>query len=391
MFRKMPFILLLVVIIISLLNPFLSLEMKELLYTVSLSIKSLIVFALPLIIFCLLFKTAAELAHNATKMILFILAAICCSNFISTSLSHYVGIFVYHLDMTISIPQNRQDLVPLWELHLPKLIANNKAMFAGIILGLFFSIFKPQLAAKVALKLDKFMTQLLGIITILVPLFVAGFVVKLNFDGNLSLILRNYALVFAVILLAQYSYITLIYLVVRSGKWKVFVESIKNMLPATIAGFSTMSSAAAMPLTLLGTEKNTKNSDIAKASIPVTVNVHLIGDCFAIPILAFAVMKSYGVPEPLFISYLIFTFYFVIAKFSVAAVPGGGVLVMLPILENYLGFNAEMLSLITALYILFDPVITSANVLGNGGFAMVIDRMQKALMRKFSVRNYESI
>ena len=46
---------------------------------------------------------------------------------------------------------------------------------------------------------------------------------------------------------------------------------------------------------------------------------------------------------------------------------------MLPILEQYLEFNSDMLSLITALYILFDPIITSANVLGNGTFAKIID------------------
>ncbi len=34
-----------------------------------------------------------------------------------------------------------------------------------------------------------------------------------------------------------------------------------------------------------------------------------------------------------------------------------------------------MLSLITALYILFDPFITSANVLGNGAFARIIDKL----------------
>jgi Na+/H+-dicarboxylate symporter len=47
---------------------------------------------------------------------------------------------------------------------------------------------------------------------------------------------------------------------------------------------------------------------------------------------------------------------------------------MLPILEHYLGFTGEMMSLITALYILFDPVITSANVLGNGAFAKMMDK-----------------
>ena len=147
------------------------------------------------------------------------------------------------------------------------------------------------------------------------------------------------------------------------------------MLPAAITGFSTMSSAAAMPLTILGAEENAKDPTLVRSVIPATVNIHLVGDCFAIPIFALAVLKNYGVADPSVSTYLVFAFYFVLAKFSVAAVPGGGILVMLPILEAHLGFNAEMMSLITALYILFDPVITSANVLGNGGFAQVIGKL----------------
>ena len=70
--------------------------------------------------------------------------------------------------------------------------------------------------------------------------------------------------------------------------------------------------------------------------------------------------------------------------------PGGGIIVMLPILESYLGFNSQMLSMITALYILFDPVITCANVLGNGSFAMVIDKLQGVFFkRKTSVNTLE--
>ena len=76
-------------------------------------------------------------------------------------------------------------------------------------------------------------------------------------------------------------------------------------------------------------------------------------------------------------NYLIFASYFVLAKFSVAAVPGGGILVMLPILESYLGFDSGMLSLITALYILFDPIITCANVFGNGAFSMGLTQVQR--------------
>ena len=79
--------------------------------------------------------------------------------------------------------------------------------------------------------------------------------------------------------------------------------------------------------------------------------------------------------EPSLVEYMVFALYFVIAKFSVAAIPGGGILVMLPILEKHLGFTGEMMSLITSIYILFDPVITFGNVFGNGAFAKAIDRL----------------
>ena len=107
--------------------------------------------------------------------------------------------------------------------------------------------------------------------------------------------------------------------------------------------------------------------------MPATANIHLIGDCVAIPCFAFAILKNFDIAQPDIIAYFTFTVYFVIAKFSVAAIPGGDIIVMLPILEQYLGFNSDMLSLITALYILFDPIITSANALGNGTFARIID------------------
>ena len=201
-----------------------------------------------------------------------------------------------------------------------------------------------------------------------------GFVVKLQFDGVVGTIIKDYSAIFLVIALAQFSYIFLAYFLLNSCKLKAFINSIKNIIPAAISGFSTMSSAASMPLTIIGAENSAKNKDLARSVIPATVNIHLIGDCFAIPILAYAVLKSFGMAEPSLLSYLTFSLYFVIAKFSVAAIPGGGILVMLPILEAYLGFNAEMMSLITALYVLFDPVITCANVLGNGAFAKLIDR-----------------
>lgn len=373
MFRKMPFILALVIIFVLLINPFLSDSIQATLYAISLSIKSIIIFLLPIIIFGLLFKTMVNLASRATLIILMILICVCCSNFISTFLSHYVGHWAYHLDLSLIQPKNLQSLQPAWSWALPKLIANDKAMFAGIILGIILGSVKSRFVSQLATQIDWLVLKILGSFAYLIPLFVAGFIVKLQYDGTVHIIFKDYTEIFAMIACALIIYISFAYLILNKFKLNNALANIKNMLPAAIAGFSTMSSAAAMPLTIAGAQSNAKNKDLARSVIPATVNIHLVGDCFAIPIFAYAVMKSYGMAEPSLYQYLVFVCYFVIAKFSVAAVPGGGILVMLPILESCLGFNAEMLSLMTALYVLFDPVITCANVLGNGAFSKLID------------------
>lgn len=371
MFRKIPFIMMAIILAVILLDPVLPLVLKQLLYSIALSIKDTIMLILPLIIFGLLFKAAVKLSSSATKIIGLILVLVCCSNFFSAFLSQYVGMWIYSFDLSMISPNEATGLLPLWELKLPRLIANDKAMFAGIILGIIASKLYFKLATEISIKIERIIGRLLEGFIYVIPLFVAGFVVKMQYDGGMAVIIKDYITIFAIIALAQFSYIVLAYFMLSKHK---AILSLRNMLPAAISGFSTMSSAASMPLTIIGAENNAKNKDVARSVIPATVNIHLVGDCFAIPILAYAVLKTFGMAEPEFANYLIFALYFVLAKFSVAAVPGGGILVMLPILEQYLGFNAEMMSLITALYILFDPVITCANVLGNGAFAMGVDR-----------------
>jgi Na+/H+-dicarboxylate symporter len=382
MFRHMPFILISIIIAIVFLDPFIPLNVKQFLFTISLSIKSCIIMILPLIIFSLLFKTATTLSgYGAILIILVILILVCISNFLSTMLSGFIGVRAYNFNLSMIVPEV-SNLKQLWSIELPTIVSNAKAMFGGIILGIVTSIIYPKQAINISKTIEVLVSKVLNFIVYIIPLFVAGFVIKLQADGAVWLIVKDYSVIFAIIAAAQFSYIFLAYFVFSSLKVKEFATSIKNLCPAAISGFTTMSSAASMPLTICGAEKNAKNKDLARSVIPATVNIHLVGDCFAIPILAYAILKSFGMEEPSFLNYVIFTFYFVLAKFSVAAIPGGGIIVMLPILESYLGFNANMMSLITALYILFDPVITCANVLGNGAFAKMIDRVSNCFCKK---------
>ncbi len=385
MFRKMPLVLMLIIAGVILLNPFIPDPIKQILYGISLTIKSLIIFLLPFIIFGLLFKTMIHLSNSASKVILLILACVCAANFISTFLSHYMGELAYHLDLSLIQPHGTKELLPQWSFQFPRLIANDKAMLGGILLGILLGKLNSPFVHEVADKLDRLVLKLLDSFAYLIPLFITGFVIKLHYDGVMQIIFRDYTTIFALIGISLLVYIGFLYAVLNRFNLSNTWRCIKNLLPAALAGFSTMSSAAAMPLTIAGAQSNAHHKDLARSIIPATVNIHLLGDCFAIPIFAYAIMKSYGMAEPSLYSYFIFVCYFVAAKFSVAAVPGGGVLVMLPILESCFGFTAEMLSLMTAIYVLFDPFITSMNVLGNGLLAKLIDAIASIKLVKLNL------
>ena len=121
MFRKMPFILLFLITLILLLHPFISLYLKQLLFATSLTIKSFIIFLLPTI-FGLLFNTMINMANQASKIIFLILFCVCCSNILSTFLSHYIGKIAYHIDLSLILYRSNKELLPLWSLPLPTLI-----------------------------------------------------------------------------------------------------------------------------------------------------------------------------------------------------------------------------------------------------------------------------
>lgn len=383
--KKMPYVLIGTVLFVLFIMPFFSIKLQAVWYACSLSIKTIILFVLPFIIFGLLFRAVIELAGHASQLIILILLAVVFSNTLAAFLSHYVGQWVYHFSFLSVLPHPEKTIHPLqpyWQWHLHQPIENAWAMFTGLFAGFLGKRFFPIKVQRFALQLGRYLTYVLQGIVILIPIFVGGFVVKLHHDGQFALLFREYTEIFLIIVSAQLTYVFLAYFLLSQCHLRHFFRALANMFPAIVSGLTTMSSAVSMPLTILGVENNTKHKDVAGSVVPATVNIHLIGDCFAIPIFAYAILKTFGLALPSFTQYVVFLFYFVIAKFSVAAVPGGGILVMLPILQHYMGFHGDMLSLITALYILFDPVITATNILGNGAFALFIDKILLLKKRK---------
>lgn len=353
-------------------------------FTLSLSIQSLLTFTLPFIIFSFLFSCVGNLSKGALRFVLLLLPMICISNYLAV-LTAYASSYVLVEKMrwiqVLHAHESKELLTPLaWQIKLMPLFSNDKALFSGCIIGYVSSrLWHNQAKMLSSYLMRSSLFILKSIFVPILPLFIFGFVLRMEVNGVLSLVITSYFSVFVLITFICSIYIVFLYGLANNFKRSLWLKNLGNMLPAGFTAFSTVSSAASLPMTLLCAEKNVADQDIVHGVVPATANTHLIGDCFAIPILAFMVLLAYGHSWPGLSEFLYFAVFFVLAKFAVAAVPSGGILVMLPVLGQHLGFNSEMQALIVTVYALFDPMITVGNVMGNGIFVKFFDTFYKKL------------
>lgn len=367
-----------------LLGPYIPVIYKSFAYSLSSSMKEILVFLLPIIIFSCLFNSLVSNRGQAVRFVFILVVMVCLSNFISIISAYFIGkVGLSFVTMSTDQASEMQVVLdPIWNFKLPTLIANEHALIAGLVIGLFFSIFPNPLASKVGERSKTIVTLFLQKVFVpLLPIFALGFIVKMEHEGVLQQIIKHYGPIIFLLFIANISYLLLMFGIAAKFNPKTWFEYIKNALPAGILGFSTMSSMATMPVTLNAAEKNTKNVEMARAIIPATVNIHMIGDSLSIPILAMAVMLSFGHSLPDFWTYLIFTQFFMITKFAVPGIPCGTIIIMIPVFEQYFGYTTEMSAFIAAIYILFDTLVTSANVLGNSSFVIILTRLLEWMKR----------
>jgi Na+/H+-dicarboxylate symporter len=357
-------------------------------YAISLTLKEVLLFFLPFIIFSCLFHSLVVNQSKALKFIFILLISVCLSNFVSILAAYGACTLGFSQDALLGQQAQAvtQTLNPFWNITLPVFIKNEIALLLGLSLGLLFALFGFKPALMISEKLNKLVTAFLQKIFIpILPIFVLGFILKMQYEGVLTRIIHSYGPIILLVILANIVYSMLLFGIAAKFSPKVWLNYIKNVLPAGMLGFSTMSSLAAMPVTLNVAEKNTGDPEIARAIIPATVNIHMVGDSITIPILVVTVLLTYHYPFPSLVAYLGFMQLFMLAKFSTPGVPGGSILVILPLLESFFGFTPEMLAFVTTLYILFDPIITTFNVLGNSALVVILSKWSPlALFKKQS-------
>ncbi|RST70342.1 cation:dicarboxylate symporter family transporter [Candidatus Aquarickettsia rohweri] len=375
---KLPLALFFILIFTYTFGNYISVEIKELFLSISLILKSILLLILPFIIFSFITSSLLLLEGNVFKFVGLLILCI----FISNSMAIYTGYFIgsTFLDSLITakhVSNNQNLLMPLWAINISTIFTNDQALLFGLMFSIIFSFWRHKKVENIIKKMSGISTAFLKKFFIpTLPLFVIGFIFKLQHEDVLEYAIKSYGKVLIIILLVQISYLSIFYFIISKFNLEKTLMYFKNVMPAAFTGFSAISSAAAMSVLLLAMEKIFKNkSKIYKAIITAVINTHTLGSAIGITILIFATIKTFNSQVPSFESFVIFAFFYAISKFAVAAVPGGVLLIVAPLFEKYLAFSPEMIGVITVIYLLFDPFGKAVNVTGNGGFAIGFSRI----------------
>ncbi len=155
----------------------------------------------------------------------------------------------------------------------------------------------------------------------------------------------------------------------------IFLKKMKNTI---LFAFSTASSNATLPITMLAAEERLGVSNsIASFVIPLGATINMNGTAIMQGVATVFVANAYG-HDLFFIDYLTIIGMSVLASIGTAGVPGVG-LVMLAMVFTQVGLPIEGIALIIGVDRLLDMMRTAVNVTGDAAVTVVVAKSEKQL------------
>ena len=353
----------------------------ELLATFNNVFGSFLGFIIPLIIVGFVAPGIGNLGKSAGKLLAGSTILAYVSTIISGSFAYVVDTNVFPKFLNIgSLVLNdttspEEALVKsLIHINIPPLMDVMTALVLAFVLGLGIAYLKDNTIKKF---MDEFQLIVEGtiksVIIPLLPFHISGIFANMTYAGKVEMIIAVFAKVFVVIITLHVLILLFQYFVAGSLNGKNPISLIKTMLPAYFTAVGTQSSAATIPVTLAQTKKNGANDGIAEFTIPLFATIHLSGSTITLTSCSLAIMMLEGMNFS-FGSYFGFILMLGVTMVAAPGVPGGAVMAALGLIQSMLGFNAELSSLMIALYLAQDSFGTACNVTGDGALALIVNK-----------------
>jgi Na+/H+-dicarboxylate symporter len=385
--RSLPVQLLLAMAGAFVLNMFVCNTTVGVFFTVSSLIKEALEFFLPYIVFFFVASGIASFARNSLVMVALLISLVTVSNAITGLYAFGIGSvlveWLAHTGHTGGMANIVSTIKPFFSLGLPSVLRADYAMLAAVVVGGIVP-FLPEISLAAGIARGKlfFERGLSHFFIPILPVYVFGFFLKMMRELPVRELCGVYGVVFVAAVVVQLVWLACAYCVAHSGQLARAVPAIITAAPSYLTALGTMSSVATLPVSVACAEKNTGNRSLVQFAMPILANIHLMGDAICVPLFALATMKLFFGAIPALSVYVVFLGYLCLAMLAVSGIPGGGIIVMLPLLKSLFGFTPEMLSIMTALYLLQDGFGTAANVMGDGALVIIFDRISSVFIKK---------
>lgn len=378
LFRFLPVQLLLALGAAFLLNMVVCNTTVRFFFTFSSLIKEVLEFCLPGIVFFFVAQGIAAFAHNSLLMIGLLLVVTTVSNMLTSFYAYVGGVSLLGILPSTSAPCAIQTsgMTPFISLHLPSLLRADHAMLGALAVGCVLAFVQSPVLEAILVRGKKAIEWGLGAFFIpILPLYIFGFFLKMMRELPFGQLCSAYGIVFVAVIALQLVWLLGAYFVISGFSLSRMIRTFFTAVPSYLTALGTMSSVATLPVSMVCAEQNTKSPSLVHFAMPILANIHLMGDAVATPVFVLATMKLFFGFIPGFATYVVFVMYLCLNMLAVSGVPGGGIIVMLPLLQSLFGFTPEMLSVMMALYVLQDGFGTAANVMGDGALVIILEKI----------------
>lgn len=215
------------------------------------------------------------------------------------------------------------------------------------------------------------------IIIPLIPIYITSMFVNIAAKGELVSIIKVFSRLFLLILLYQWLYITLQFVVASIVCKNNKLKTIKTILPAYLTALGTQSSASTIPISLECAKKNGVSDDIAGFVIPLGATIHLAGDTICLVLGSMGILLASGM-EPTLTSFIPFIFMLGVTMIAAPGIPGGGVMAALGLVSSLLGFTVPMQQLLISLHLSQDSFGTACNIAGDQAISLLINHIESS-------------
>jgi Na+/H+-dicarboxylate symporter len=345
--------------------------------TLSMLFESFIKFLIPLIIFFFIAEGLVQLQQKSNKIVSAIIGLAFISTILAGLMAILVGLQVIPLFsfMPVEIAQSAQ-FPAYFKLPLVPIMDVLAALLLSFVIGIGVQYTHGQAIQQLVYEGQNILQLLLKNMVIpILPLYILSIFVNFSASGIIMNTFAIYIGVLALAIVLQIIWLLVLYTAAGIISQQNPFTLLRNMIPAYVTAFGTMSSISTIPVSIRANKNNHVHESVVNVTVPLCATIHLCGSIITILTCSLAVLHLVpGLVQPNMMQLLLTLLLLSFVMIAAPGVPGGGVMASLGVLTLMFGFNEDAIGLMIALYMTQDSFGTATNVTGDGAISVIVDR-----------------